>query len=73
VIEIVAGFADVVSKTRPSAVGRSTLSPCVISGAVTMKTTSSTSITSTSGVTLMSAIPKSLSSLSSWNAIFCSS
>ncbi len=35
--------------------GRSTLTPDVISGAVTMNTISSTSITSTSGVTLISA------------------
>src|SRR5450830_911984 len=35
-------------------VGRSTLTPAVIIGAATMKTISSTSITSTSGVTLMS-------------------
>src|SRR5471032_2152219 len=35
-------------------VGRSTLTPAVIIGAATMNTISSTSITSTSGVTLMS-------------------
>ncbi len=38
-----------------SVLGRSTSTPEVISGAVTMKMMSSTSITSTSGVTLMSA------------------
>ena len=36
--------------------GRSTGTPTVISGAATMKMMSSTSITSTSGVTLISAI-----------------
>ena len=36
--------------------GSSTGTPTVSSGAVTMKTTSSTSITSTSGVTLISDI-----------------
>ena len=36
--------------------GRSTGTPTVSSGAVTMKMTSSTSMTSTSGVTLMSVI-----------------
>ena len=39
-----------------SVCGRSTGTPTVSSGAVTMKTTSSTSMTSTSGVTLISAI-----------------
>ena len=38
------------------AVGRSSLIACVNSGAVMMKITSNTSITSTIGVTLMSAI-----------------
>ena len=38
-----------------SVFGRSTDTPEVISGAVTMKMISSTSITSTSGVTLISA------------------
>lgn len=37
------------------ACGRFTLTPLASSGAVTMKMTSSTSMTSTSGVTLMSA------------------
>ena len=36
--------------------GRSTGTPTVKSGAATIKTTSSTSMTSTSGVTLISAI-----------------
>src|SRR5579871_2866839 len=36
------------------AVGRFTFTPCWISGAVTMKMISSTSITSTNGVTLIS-------------------
>jgi hypothetical protein len=36
--------------------GRSTGTPTVSNGAVTMKTTSSTSMTSTSGVTLISDI-----------------
>ena len=36
--------------------GRSTGTPTLNSGAVTMKTTSNTSITSTKGVTLISAI-----------------
>ena len=38
------------------AFGSSTFTPCASSGAVTMKMISSTSMTSTSGVTLMSAI-----------------
>src|SRR5690606_13969258 len=37
--------------------GRSTFTPCWSIGAVTMKMMSNTSITSTSGVTLISAIP----------------
>src|SRR5260370_438940 len=48
------GLFDASSKLFPSAFGSSTVSPCVSIGAVTMKMISSTSITSTSGVTLIS-------------------
>src|SRR6187455_2326773 len=43
--------------------GRSTLTACVSSGAVMMKITSSTSITSMSGIMLISAIGAALPSL----------
>ena len=51
-------FSSLCSIGCAEARGRSTLTPLWISGAVTMKMMSSTSITSTSGVTLMSAIAR---------------
>ena len=53
-IETISG-AFGLSAFAEAAFGRSTLTPGVSSGAVTMKMISSTSITSTSGVTLISA------------------
>src|SRR5688572_165134 len=47
-------FLSVPSSEEALVFGRSTSTPCVISGAVTMKMISKTSMTSTSGVTLMS-------------------
>src|SRR5690606_18583860 len=49
------------SRSATSASGNSTLTLCDIKGAVIMKMISSTSITSTSGVTLISAIGPPLS------------
>ena len=53
-MEIVIGWASALTGLA-LVFGRSTVTPDVISGAVTMKMMSRTSMTSTSGVTLISA------------------